>query len=135
MAAKKSVRLWCACLVLIPCIFVGTWVGLYPDQGDPKNIHYVLWKWGLVPMDAGFALGVMTHDNAQPLVVGKSEEQLKKRFGYLLTLNQTTSYNRLCYFNSDWNGNGKTVKFLRDSNVTVVFKDDKATELVLVKGC
>ena len=122
-------------VVLTPCVFVGLWTATYPDRDDPKNIHYLLWKWGLAPMDRDFALGVMTHDAAGPLVVGKSEKELGKRFGFLLTLDQTNSYNRFCYFNSPSPGIGKTVKFLRNSNWMVVFENGKATNLVLMKGC
>jgi hypothetical protein len=29
--------------------------GYYPDEGDPKNIKYVLWKHGLYKMDLDLA--------------------------------------------------------------------------------
>jgi hypothetical protein len=108
---------------------------MYPGY-DPKNIHYVAWKWGLVPIDLDKALEIMVGDGVPskfPLVIGKSEEDLKKRFGYLRTLDEAAPYYRFCYSTSFWNG--KNVKFLRTSNWMVVFEGGKATDLVLLKGC
>jgi hypothetical protein len=122
-----------AVVVLIPCLILGLWVATYPGYYDPKNIHYLLWKWGVASIDPDRALSIMTHDNSLPLVIGKSEDDLRKRFGYLRSLDEARPYLRGCYRKSDWDG--QTVMFLRDSEYMVVLKNDKVTELVLVKGC
>jgi hypothetical protein len=132
-AVKRSMRIRVASLALAPCLLIGLWFAMYPDRDDPKNIHYVLWKWQLASFDRDRALGIMTHDSADSLVVGKAEEELRKRFGYLNSIEEADSYVRYCYFNSPWYG--KNVKMLRNSNWMVVFKNGRAAELVLVKGC
>jgi hypothetical protein len=131
---KKSVRIWIASLVLTPCLFVGMWVATYGDYYDPNNIHYVLWKWGIASIDPGRALSIMTHDsNSQRLVVGRTEYELQRKFGYLRSVSEAPPYLRDCYLSSDWKG--KTVKFLRDGPYKVVFENGKATDLVLMKPC
>jgi hypothetical protein len=71
--------------------------GYYPDEGDPKNIKYVLWKHGLYKMDLDLATEVMVGDpHRESLVIGKTEAQLKKRFGYLLTPDEASFYVRAC---------------------------------------
>jgi hypothetical protein len=108
-------------------------VATYPDKYDPKNIHYVLWKWGFVSIDRDRALGTMTHDNADPLVVGKTKSELIRRFGYLRSINEASPYLRdYCYYGSG--RGGKSVGFLRETNWMVVFENGKAVELVLCKG-
>jgi hypothetical protein len=88
---------------------------------------------GFASIDPDRALSIMTHDDSRPLVIGKSEGELRKRFGYLRSLDEARPYLRGCYRGSDWNGG--TVMFLRDSEYMVVFRNDKATDLILVKGC
>jgi hypothetical protein len=119
-----------------------TWLGLYPDVGDPKNIYYVLWTHGLnenVNLDN--AVGAMTHDvKSERLVKGLSKEQLKNRFGYIRTLNEVGPYYRLCYsqgHSTDERGDptgGKEAVFLRDSNYMVILDNGAAVDLVLCKG-
>lgn len=121
-------------VLLLPVLFLCGWMVMYPDPYDPQGIRYVLWKSGLPSMNPDMALEVMEHTNADPIVVGKTEEQLRNRFGYLRTLDQADSYMRSCYANSPW-WYGKPVKFLRKSRWMVVFKGDRASRLVLVKGC
>jgi len=129
----KSWYVGIAVTILIPCLLVGLWAATYPGYYDSKNVHYVLWKWGLVSIDLDRALSIMTHDNSGPLVIGKSEDELRKRFGYLRSLDEARPYLRGCYRKSDWDG--KTVMFLRGSEYMVVFRNNKVTDLVLVKGC
>ena len=119
--------------VLIPCLLGALWVATYPGYYDPKNLHYLLWKWGFASINLDRALSIMTHDNFQPLVIGRSEDELRERFGYLRSLGEARPYLQGCYRKSDWDG--KTVMFLRDSDYMVVFSNGKATDLVLVKGC
>jgi hypothetical protein len=132
-ALSKEIRIGAAVIVLIPCLVLGVWVAAHPDSSDPKNIQYVMWKQGLFQMNEDLALGTMVGDySSRSLVIGKSEQDLKKRFGYLRTIKEIPYYNR-CYSDSPWNG--KPVKLLRSSNWMVVFDGGKAIDLILLKGC
>jgi hypothetical protein len=114
-------------------VFVAAWVLTYPN-GDPKNIKYVLWKAGVYRMNLDTAADTMMGDSGRnKLVVGKSKDQLRDKFGYLVTPANASQYLRGCYQNSDWRS--KEVLFIRQSPFMVVFDGDRATDLVLVKGC
>jgi len=115
-------------------VFLLGWVLMYPSQDDAKNIRYVLWRAGFPTMDLDRATGTMIGDIARErIVLGKTKEQLRGRFGYLTTLAETSPYRRGCYFSSGWVG--KEVLFIRKSDWMVVFEGERATELVLIKGC
>jgi hypothetical protein len=106
----------------------------YPSESDPKNIKYVLWKSGLYGMNLDKATGTMIGDgSSDELVVGKTRAQLRERFGYLSTPADVSQYLRNCDQNSSWKG--REVLFIRKSPWMVVFDGDKATDLVLIKGC
>ena len=118
------------------------WLHIYPDNTDPKNIYYVLWKHGLNDnMNPDFALVAMSHD-VWPVkqVQGLSAEELKARFGFIRTLEEATPYLRGCYSapgaigQIETQGNKDDVVFLRDSPWMVVMKNGKAVDLVLCKG-
>jgi hypothetical protein len=119
-------------LVLAIVIFLGLWEATYPDSGDPKNLHYVAWKWHLLPMDPMRALGVMTHDSySERLVLGKTPDQLEKRFGFVQTVSQVGPYLRdYCAAARP----GSSVLFLYNSNYMVVMQNNHVFELVLCKG-
>jgi hypothetical protein len=118
------------------------WLALYPEEYDPKNMHYVLWKHGLSEhINLDNAVGGMTHDtSAVNIVKGMSKEQLNHRFGFIRTLDQVTPYLRECYTLSGTAGergvpaNRKEVLFLRNSWWMVILDDGKAVDLVLCKG-
>jgi hypothetical protein len=113
-------------------IFLGGWEVTYPSPGDPKNIRYVLWKAGLYKMDLDLATGTMVGDPARDkLIIGKTEAALRSRFGYLLTPLDASPYLKTC--SSPWKDT--KVLFIRNSPWMVVFNGDKATDLVLIKGC
>lgn len=117
-------------------IFVGVWTALYPSPADPKNIGYVLWKAGLYKMNLDEATEAMVGDGdpqKNMIVIGKTEGELRKRFGYLLEPSQVYPYLRGCYQTSYWKG--RKVLFIRRSQWMVVFVDGKASHLVLMKGC
>jgi hypothetical protein len=121
-----------AVILLAVLLVVGTWVLLYPD-GDPKNIKYVLWKTALYKMDLDTAASTMIADaHRDDIVVGRTKAQLRNRFGHLLTLAEATPYNRGCY-QQYWKG--KDVLFIRQTQWMVVFESDRASDLVLIKGC
>lgn len=120
-------------LGLMSVFFIG-WILTYPQTSDPKNFEYVLWKSGLFPMNLDLATGTMIGDpRRSDLVLGKSESQLRKKFGYLTTLDQASPYLKACYENSGWKT--QKVRFIRTSPWMVVFDGDKAVDLVLIKGC
>jgi len=112
------------------------WMATYPDNTDPKNLYYVLWKNGLnANMNLDNALCTMSHDvHSEQLVYGLSRGQLERRFGYVRTLEQTTPYLRLCYTRRGVTGEDG-VLFLRDSPYMVIMGNGgKAVDLVLCKG-
>ena len=124
---KKSAIIIVSAAVLLVGIYVG-WVGLYPEEYDPKNMHYILWKHGLSRnINLDNAVGGMTHDTwAVNIVKGMSKEQLTARFGYVRRLEEATPYMRLCYTTPGTAGElgvaarGKEVVFLRDSAWMVI---------------
>ncbi|HLY60844.1 MAG TPA: hypothetical protein VKV95_08860 [Terriglobia bacterium] len=129
----RNVRIVIFLLALL-VVCVGGWVLTYPSSGDPKNIKYVLWKAGLYRLNFDAATGVMVGDPGRDkLVVGKTKTQLRDRFGSLLSSAETSPYLRGCYQNSSWKG--REVLFIGQSPWMIVFDGDKATNLVLIKGC
>ena len=117
------------------------WRGLYPEDDDPKNIDYVLWKHGLnARMNLDDAVAGMTHDTSPVNIVkGMSEEQLETRFGYLRSLEEATPYLQRCYAPATFGelgvrAQGMRVVFLRDSWWMVILDGGKAVDLVLCKG-
>lgn len=119
---------------------LAAWLETYPDSSDPKNIYYVLWKHGLnINMDIDSALGAMSHDaSALKRVKGLTIAQMKDRFGYVRTLDETTPYLRACHStprgHAETQGNREDVVFLRDSPWIVVLQNGKAVDLILCKG-
>jgi len=119
-----------------------TWLRTYPDDVDPKNIYYVLWKHGLNNnMNLDSALGAMSHDTwAVRQVQGLTRDQLKARFGYIRALEEVTPYYRACYSTPGSAGHAEArdksedAIFLRDSPWMVVMKNGTAIDLILCKG-
>jgi hypothetical protein len=136
MAESHSVARWMKILgavILLVIVVFGGWWATYPGP-DPKGFMYIGWRLGLPTLNEDLALGSMVGDiHREDLVIGKTQDELIKRFGYLTSLDDTGGYNKFCYNNSDYKG--KQVLFLRRSNWMVVMKDGKAADLVLVKGC
>lgn len=115
-------------------MFAAGWFLMYPSTGDPKNIEYVLWKAGLFRMNPDKAVETMVGDaDRDKLVIGKTEAELRNRFGFLSVPVDASQYVRVCYQNSSWTG--KRVLFIRSSAWMVVFDGDRASNLVLIKGC
>jgi hypothetical protein len=133
--------------VLLSFGMIVVWLNIYPDDVDPKNIYYVLWKDGINNnMNIDSALVAMSHD-VWPVkrVEGLTKDQLKARFGYIRTLGEVTPYYRACYFTpgiftqgdagrAEIAAKGEDAFFLRDSPWMVVMKNGKAVDLVLCKG-
>jgi hypothetical protein len=120
-----------AALVVI-VLGVGFYVLRHSDDGDPQNVKYILWKAGLYKMGIDQAVFTMVRDpHRDELVVGKTKQELRHRFGDLLTLDQVSEYYRDGH-NRGWKD--KDALFIRNSPWMIVFDQDKATELVLMKG-
>jgi hypothetical protein len=120
-------------LFVLAAIVTAGWVLAYSDRGDPKNIKYVLWKHGLYPYTFGFT-GNMTHDSsAKELVIGKTKEQLERKFGKLVSLAEASLYLKQEYEEYPYQQE-KDVCFIAESWWMVVFNGDKASDLVLCKG-
>lgn len=118
-------------------IFVA-WVELYPEDQDPKNIDYVLWTHGLNQnMNLDHAVAGMTHDKWPVRIVkGMSKEQLKERFGYIHTPDETPNYSG-CYpatgGRERW-GIGTEAVFLRNGPWLVILDKGRVVNLILCKG-
>lgn len=126
-------RMLISVIVVGVVVFFGGWALTYPSP-DPKSIKYVLWKADLYKLNLDEATGTMVGDpNRNKLVVGKTKGQLRDKFGPLLSPAEASLYVRGCYQNSSWKD--KNVLFIGQSPWMVVFDGDKATNLVLVKGC
>jgi hypothetical protein len=123
----------CSLVLVVAVVFLGGWALTYPSP-DPKSIKYVLWKANLYRLNLDEATGTMVGDrHRDELVVGKTKAQLRRKFGSLLSPADASPYLRGCYQNSAWKD--RAVLFIGQSSWMVVFDGDKATNLVLVKGC
>jgi hypothetical protein len=128
--------------VLLSGVFFIHWVKQYPMDYDPKNIEYVLWKYGLNQnMNLDHAVEAMIHDTwAVKLVKGKTKEQLTEQFGNLRTYSEARPYDQYCAGFPDTVGQlgvhskGKEVVMLRDSDWLVILDKGRAIDLVLCKG-
>ena len=120
---RSVVALICAALL---------WAVIYSDPYDPKNLHYLAWKWRLLPLAPDRALEIMGHDaHSESLVRGMTKEELEQRFGYVLTADQVSPYLReYCAAARPL----ATVLFLNSKNYMVVMSQGKVSELVLCKG-
>lgn len=127
---RPPVRLTVMVIAVI-ILAIGAWSFTYPAP-DPKSLKYVMWKAGLYKMDPDLAVSIMVGDaRRDKLVVGKTKEQLRHKFGELLTISEVSQYYRDGY-NLYWAG--KDVLFIRNSPWMIVFDHDRATDLVLMKG-
>lgn len=97
-------------IVAVFLILAG-WASMYP-AGDPKNIRYVLWKVGLCKMDLDLAASTMVGDAARDkLIVGKTDIELRHKFGYLLPRAAASLYLKTC--SEPWKE--RKVLFIRNS--------------------
>ncbi|MDP9050870.1 MAG: hypothetical protein M3O31_09155 [Acidobacteriota bacterium] len=117
-------------VALLLVVTVG-WEALYPDRYDPKNIHYVLWKWHLAPIDLDRAVSTMHHDQwSERMILGKSEDEVTRRFGYLLPPEKAPSCFRAA--SSGVAPPGDEAFFLRKSDYLVIFHNRVAVNVVLL---
>lgn len=123
------------------------WFNAYPEDTDPRNIYYILWKHGLNNnMNMENAVFAMLRDPQRDRrVVGLTKDELNARFGYIRTLGEVSPYYQACYFTPGIFTQGDAARaetarksqdafFLRDSPWMVVMKSGRAVDLVLCKG-
>jgi hypothetical protein len=127
---KKATKISCTVVlaVLVTSLF---WEAMYPDKYDPKNPHYVLWKWHLASIDLDRAVSVIHHDRwSERMIIGKSEKSLTSRFGYLLPPVSASPCLRAPSQGID--AAGDKVLFLRKSDYAIIFHDGVAIRVVLL---
>ncbi len=133
MMMRKLVR----CFLMIVGVLVlsiGIWESIYHDA-DKKDLRYIGWKHGIYPLDPDNALETMVGDgHRDDLVLGKTEIELIKKFGYVTPLSQADdSYYGFCFRTSG--RPSQPALRLRNSNWMVLMKNGRAEDLVLLKGC
>jgi hypothetical protein len=123
-------------LIAVAVIVAALYVFLFHidlPPSDHNSIPYILWRHGYSTMNEKHAVEVMLEDqNRNDLVVGKTQSELAQRFT-LITPAQALPYYRRCYEASAWKGH--KALFIKSTPWLIVFNDDKAVELLLVKGC
>ena len=121
--------------VIIGLAVCGFYVASFYDSGDPRDIHYILWKHGLTRnMNLDTAIAAFYLDvNRDQLIKGATEDQLRARFGYVRRLEQVSPYYQECRDQSPIRRE-KAAVFLRDTPWMVVMDDHWGSELVLCKG-
>ncbi len=131
---------WVALLVGVPLLLVAfgalTWAYvLYPDPHDPKSLRYVLWKHDLASMNLDIATANIEEDSAgkNALIIGKSPQQLRERFGFLLTPHQAGPVLEQCIRNS-W-ADGRNPLYIRHTNMVVAFRNGVAAQTGILKPC
>ena len=92
---------------------IGFWLWRHSDKGDPQNLKYIPWKTGLSKMDIDHGVFTMLSDPRRDKpVVGKTKEEVRSKFGELLSLDQMSQYYRGGY-RLGWEG--KNLLFIKDS--------------------
>jgi hypothetical protein len=131
-ALLRTLR-WLVAATVIIVVVVAGWQFVVVGADDPRDLRYQGWKLGLYPLRIDAALNVMINDSHRDsLVVGKTSEELDRRFGSVSPVPGNT-YVKNCYENSPYRGT--SVLFIRNSNWMVLMKDGVADGLVLAKGC
>ena len=124
---------WLVAATVIIVVGVAGWQFVVVGADDPRDLRYQAWKVGLYPLRIDAALNAMINDSHRDsLVVGKTSEELDRRFGSVSPVPGNT-YVKYCYENSPYRGT--SVLFIRNSNWMVLMKDGVADGLLLAKGC
>jgi len=130
---RRSVRVILV-VVVLPFLALSVWELLFHGPCDTKDLRYQAWKHGLYPMGMDSAMETMLLDaHRDDLAVGKTEAELRARFGYVSSLANANEYVKYCYDNSPYRG--RQALILRNSNGMVLMKDGRAEQLLFVKGC
>lgn len=131
-ALLRTLR-WLVAAAVIVVVGIAGWQLVVVGADDPRDLRYQAWKLGLYPLKLDAALNIMINDSHRDaLVVGKTNEELDRRFGSVSPVPGNT-YVKYCYENSPHRGT--SVLFIRNSNWMVLMKDRIADGLVLAKGC
>jgi|SRR5580658_8675270 hypothetical protein len=110
------------------------WMIAFHDPDDPKNLLYQCWKVGICSINLDQAIHTMVLDSRRDgLVVGKTEGQIIRKFGFVTSLNEASDYIKKCYDNPA--DRGTRVLFLRHSEWAVTMENGRAVKIVFVKGC
>jgi hypothetical protein len=125
-------------IVLLALLLCGTGIVvmtlLRPDPIEATSVRYWAWKHGFVKMNLDQALNQMVNDPGRDrLVVGKTEPELRAKFGYTLPVEQASPYVQYCYKNSQYTQD--QVFMLRHSNWMVLMRNGRAVKLLQVSGC
>jgi hypothetical protein len=116
-----------AVIVFVTC----TWFLLCPAKADANGPRYVFWKWGLYPFDPQVVYGSMVADkDRESIVIGRTVEDLERRFGLLRTAGNANEYQR---YYSDRAPRGSEVRWLGDSPWLVELDEGRAVQLRLIK--
>jgi len=120
----------------VVAIFFSGWWLIYTEPSDPADLKYVLWRHGLYPIYPEATAAMVRDLRRDDLVIGKTKEQLRRKFGYLVPLADASLYLKQEYQEYPVTPPRKEsdVFFIRDSWWMVVFDGDKAVDLVLCKG-
>jgi hypothetical protein len=109
-------------------------VFLWRDPSETTSMRYLAWKNGLVRMDLDRALNEMVNDPGRDsLVLGKTELELRSKFGFTLQVDQASPYVQYCFKYSPYVK--ERVFMLRRSNWMVLMRGDRAAKLIRVSGC
>jgi hypothetical protein len=123
-------------LIALPLMAIAFWYATYPDPRDPKHPNYILWKVGLNPFenldDATSA--VLSDVHRREIVVGRTEEQLRETFGYLVAPDAAKTRLAECAAGVPWL-HGRKARYVRASQMLVVFDGDIVTDVVNMKPC
>ena len=136
MKVMKTAAITTACICIgFLAVFVA-WLALYPQKSDPKNLYYVAWKWGFPTMDPEAACENMIGDrNTEDLVMGKTVEQVRKRFVHLrendFLFYQQAALERVKKASGKGSFEGKKIVFLGNTYWIVVFKNGRASDLII----
>jgi len=131
---KRTVRRSTLLSAVLVLLALAGWESLYFGPYESKDLRYQCWKLGLYPLQIDGALETMVVDpNRNALVLGKTQEQLVSKFGYVSSIDDADDYVRSCYNNSPYHE--MTVLFLRKSHWMVAVTRGHASDLVYVKGC
>ena len=121
-------------ILLTVLVFFTGWVFMYPYP-DSRNLKYVAWKAGLYGLPLGEAEGEMVGDpRRDSIVIGKTRAELERRFGRLVPLADATEYAKFCCSHG---ADCRNALFVEDGPAPwmIIFRNDKAVDLVLIKGC
>ena len=111
---------------------LGLWQVTYPGRYDGKGLHYVLWKHHLASMDLDRASAIVINDpERNAMMLGKTQQELTHRFGYLKSPAEVRPYLRdYCWAARP----GSDVMFLRNEDLMIVFTNGQASEIVTCQG-